>query len=286
MKEDQMATSQAAEIVRKRVLHRIDEMDAVDVRRDLACPGADGEPLDVHLYRSSTAADARLPAVVLVPGYPGPGMRKVLGCGFTEIGSTVSWAELIAASGMAAIAYDNRQPAADLRAVLAWLRTSARTLSIDPGRIGLWASSGNVPVALAALMDDGMALRCAAFLYGYMLDLDGSTGVADASHRFGFVNASADRAVRDLARGVPLFIARAGRDEMPGLNDGIDRFVARALAANLSLTLTNHADGPHAFDLFDDSAATRHAVDLALAFLRGRLSARSGDPSSGAATVG
>src|SRR5262245_20614961 len=141
-----MTASQVGEIARKRVLHSIEGMDAVDVRRDLACPGGDGEPLALHLYRSSTSPAARLPAVILVPGYPGPGMRRVLGCGFTEMGSTISWAELIAASGMAAITYDNRQPAADLAAVLAWLRANADPLSIDPGRIGLWASSGNVPV--------------------------------------------------------------------------------------------------------------------------------------------
>ena len=273
------------DIVRKRVLHPIEGMEAVDVRRGLACPGGDGEPLVLHLYRSSASAAARLPAVVLVPGYPGKGMRRVLGCGFTEMGSTISWAELIAASGMAAITYDNRQPAADLTAVLAWLRASADTLSIDPGRIGLWASSGNVPVALAALMDQGKALRCAAFCYGYMLDLDGSTAVAHASRQFGFVNAAAGRSPSDLPRELPVFLARAGRDEMPGLNEGIDRFVARALAGNLPVTVTNHAEGPHAFDLFDDSAATRETVELVLAFLRGRLATRSDEPSARAAPV-
>jgi hypothetical protein len=274
-----MATNDIGAIVRKRVLHRIEGMDAVTVRRDLACPGGDGEPLGLHVYRSSTAGDARLAAVVLVPGYPGPGMRRVLRCGFTDMGSTVSWSELIAASGLAAITYDNRQPTADLAAVLAWLRVNAHACAIDPGRIGLWASSGNVPLALAALMDDGSALRCAAFCYGYMLDLDGATAVADASRQFGFVNAAAGRAVSDLPRDVPLFLARAGRDEMPGLNAGLDRFVAQALAANVPITVVNHAEGPHAFDLFDDSAATRETVALLLAFLRGHLSAPVGEAS-------
>jgi len=38
---------------------------------------------------------------------------------------------------------------------------------------------------------------------------------------------------------LPLFIARAGRDE-PGLNETLDRFIAHALAANLPITLANH----------------------------------------------
>ncbi len=59
---------------------------------------------------------------------------------------------------------------------------------------------------------------------------------------------------------------------MPGLNDALDRFVGAALAANLPVTVTNHATGPHAFDLFDDTRASRDIVKQALAFLQFHLS--------------
>jgi hypothetical protein len=59
-------------------------------------------------------------------------------------------------------------------------------------------------------------LKCAVFCYGYMLDFNGSTGVADAAKQFGFVNACAGRSVADLPHDLPLFIARAGQDRMPG----------------------------------------------------------------------
>jgi acetyl esterase/lipase len=65
-----------------------------------------------------------------------------------------------------------------------------------------------------------------------------------------------------------MFIARAGRDEMPHLNDSIDRFVEKALEANLPITLVNHPEGPHAFDLFDDSEASRNVIEQLLGFLR------------------
>ena len=74
-------------------------------------------------------------------------------------------------------------------------------------------------------------------------------------------------------RDLPLFIARAGKDEMPGLNDSIDRFVAGALARNLPLTLVNHPTAPHAFDLVDDSEATREVIRRILAFLAFHLGA-------------
>jgi hypothetical protein len=129
-----------------------------------------------------------------------------------------------------------------------------------------------VPVALSAMMRGApVALSCAALCYGYAMDLDGSTEVANAARTFGFENAAAGRTIEDLSPGTSLLIVRAGRDEMPGLNAALDRFVAAALARNLPLSLINHAAGPHAFDLLDDSATTREAVRQVLQFLRFHL---------------
>ena len=135
-----------------------------------------------------------------------------------------------------------------------------------------------MPLALSALMrEDSGPLRCAALCYGYMLDADGANVVAEAARKFGFANPCAGRSVADLPKGLPLFVARAGRDETPGLNETIDRFVAEALAHNLPITLANHRDAPHAFDLFDDGETTREIVRQVLAFLRFRLSAGAAD---------
>ena len=60
---------------------------------------------------------------------------------------------------------------------------------------------------------------------------------------------------------------------MPGLNDALDRFVGAALAADLPVTLMNHATGPHAFDLFDDTTTSRDIVKCMLAFLQLHLAA-------------
>jgi hypothetical protein len=70
---------------------------------------------------------------------------------------------------------------------------------------------------------------------------------------------------------VPLFIARAGQEQFPRLNDTIDAFVATALGSNLPLTLVNHPTGPHAFDLFDDSDASRAVIRQVLLFLQSTL---------------
>ncbi len=66
--------------------------------------------------------------------------------------------------------------------MLRQLRSDADALSLDIDRFGLFAASGNVAVALSALMRDSQ-VRCAALLYGYTMDMDGSTAVADMAGR-------------------------------------------------------------------------------------------------------
>jgi len=113
-------------------------------------------------------------------------------------------------------------------------------------------------------------VKCAALCYGLMLDLHGSTAVADASTQYRFVNPGAGRTVVDIPADAALLVVRAGRDEFSGLNETIDRFVTDALAANLPLTVVNHPQAPHAFDLMDDSELSREIIRQAVGFLRFR----------------
>ena len=77
--------------------------------------------------------------------------------------------------------------------------------------------------------------------------------------------------MHDLRHDVATLVVRAGRDQMPGLNDALDPFVAEALALNLPITVINHASGPHAFDLFEETSTAREVVKQMLAFLRVHL---------------
>jgi len=193
----------------------------------------------------------------------------MLGCKFKEMESYISWAKLVAASGLIAVTYLNHDPERDLDALLQHIRENAEELGIDERRIGVWSCFGNVPTALGSLMQK-QDLKCAALCYGITLDLDGSTGVTESAKKFRFANPSAGKSVRDLPPEVPLFIARAGRDE-PGLNQALDRFIAHALAANLPITVANHPTGPHAFDLMHDSETSRQIIRQILTFLRFHL---------------
>ena len=184
-------------------------------------------------------------AVVIVNGYRDAGFEKFVGCKFMETGWATSWSRLIAASGMAAITYPTTDPESDLARAIAFARTRF-------ARVMLLATSGHGPLAVSALdRVDGAVLITA-----YTIE------VPEEARKFGFV-------VPAPAAGssCPLFIARGGKDEMPGLNETLDRFAANALRDNASMTLVNHARGPHAFDLFDDSEETRAVVRMTLEWL-------------------
>jgi len=183
----------------------------------------------------------------------------------------VSWAEAIAASGLVVVTYVNVKPYDDAVNVMQHISEYGTELGIDRSRLGVWSCSGNVPNALGVLMDTPEGrISCAALLYGYMLDLNGSTIVKDASS-FGFATPATGRSTADVPVQLPFIVARAGLDEMPGLKRTIDAFVAQALENNLAITLVNHREGPHAFDAVHDSDETRRIIGQVLMFLTSRL---------------
>jgi hypothetical protein len=270
---DMSEDTQPDHISKKRVLYTLPGMDAVTVRRDEPYRGADGGALTMDLYYpAGSEVGTRAPAVVFVTGFSDAGAEKMLGCTLKDMGSYVSWARLVAASGMIGITYTNRDPAADAGAVLQHVEQQGGSLGVDERRVGIWACSGNAPAALSLLMQgNAHDVKCAAFVCPYLLDGRGSSEVADAASRWRFVNPCAGQSVSDLRRDVPLLVARAGQDQMPGLNTALDRCMGEALACNLPITFVNHAAAPHAFDLFDDSETTRATIKLVLAFLRFHL---------------
>jgi hypothetical protein len=70
-----------------------------------------------------------------------------------------------------------------------------------------------------------------------------------------------------------LFV-RAGRDQFAGLNDAMDGVIAAGLARNLPVSMVNHPGGIHAFDLEEDSEASRGIIRQVSSFLRLHLGVR------------
>jgi hypothetical protein len=257
----------------KRVLYEIAGMDDARVRCDLEYEPSSGGSLTMDVYYPRAEAAAPRPAIVLVSGYPDEGFQRILGCRFKDMASSVSWAQLFALSGIVAIAYTNREPVRDLDSLLEFVVNNAGRLGVDERRVGLFATSGHGPLALSRLATNAsMPLRSLILCYSYTMNLEDHAAVADAARQWRFANPLAGRSVDDLRRDVPMFIARAGADEMPGLNPALDRFIANALTRNQPLTVVNEPTAPHAFDLVHDTRATREIVGRILTFARSTLS--------------
>jgi hypothetical protein len=260
--------AQRDHISKKRVIYTMPGVNDVVVRRDHEYRSTDSGTLTMDLYYPPDAG-TRTPAVVFVTGFSDVGAKKMLGCTLKEMGSYISWGELVAASGLVGLTYTNREPATDVQAILDYVRQHATSLNLDGNNIALWSCSGNVPAALSMLMQHArQSVKCAVLCYPYTLDLEGSTGVADAARQWGFANPSAGHSIDDLRHDIPMFIARAGQDQMAGLNEALDRFLAGTLACNMPVTFVNHSVAPHAFDLWHDSEMTRWCIKQILAFLR------------------
>jgi hypothetical protein len=263
-----------ADLAAKTVLYTMTGVDDVIVRRDQPYKTTEDGALTMDVYYPPESASAtRLPAVIFGYGYSDVGYPNMLGCTFKEMGMNVSWARLFAAAGLVAIVYGNRQPVEDVTDVLRSIQDNAESLRIDRHRIGLWAESGNVPLALSLLMPPGHGyLRCAAFSNGFMLDLDGKTGVAEMQRTYHFANPCEGKSVDDVRSDVPMLLVRSGQDQFPGINESLDNFLIHALRRDLPVTLVNHQGAPHGFELYLDDARTYEIVRQILGFMRFHLS--------------
>jgi len=77
------------------------------------------------MAETSGTSGGRAPAIIFVFGYPDAGFQKILGCKQKEMESFISWAQLLAVSGIAAITYETKEPAADLHTLLQHVRQNA-----------------------------------------------------------------------------------------------------------------------------------------------------------------
>jgi acetyl esterase/lipase len=236
------------------VVHPLPDPDRVEVRRGLTYASYGGRELAMDLYRPAGREEgAPLPAVLLVHGEAPPELlRGVLGWGQYQ-----GWGRLLAGEGLAGVAFEHSAVAEagfevvvdQVGAALAAVRDRAGELGLDPGRLAVAGFSAGVPLSAAVLAAGRVdGVRCAALCYGPPGGLEPRPELP------------------------PLLVVRAGEDD-PGLNGGIDRFVAAAADRGLPVELVEVPDGHHAFDVLDDTDASRAAIRRVLDFLGEHLAA-------------
>jgi hypothetical protein len=187
-----------------------------------------------------------------------------------------SWGALLAANGLAAIAFDHAssegrtklQPVvAEIRALMDSIEGESERLGIDATRMCVWSGSAGVPFGFVAALDHP-SVRCQVAFYGPMdIRTDEGRNAADASS----VDLADFSPITQLERrrGLisPIFIAKAGFDR-PSINDSIDAFVIRANELRAPVHLETHPDGRHGFDILDDDDRSREIIDASLEFMR------------------
>jgi len=113
-----MSDTPRHEVTLRKLVYTMPGVDAVTVRRDVPYRTAESGALGMDVYYPAGPERTRptvLPAVVVATGFSDAGGRKMLGCVMKEMESYIGWARLVAASGMVAVMYENREPMADLR---------------------------------------------------------------------------------------------------------------------------------------------------------------------------
>ena len=266
------------EMVMMPVVYSVPGMDKVVVKSDLKYTRVN-EPhllMDVYLPPRRGKDELR-PAVLFIHGSVPAGSPA------KNMGVYRSWGRLAAASGMVGVTFTHRlgypQPrlseaASDVGAAIDYVRANAAALRVDRDRICLAAYSGGGPMLSAAMRDKPAYVRCVVAFYAFMdirqSELHRTHETPEALRSFSPISYLAG----DAGRLAPIFIARAGLDEVPTMNDSIDRFTREAISKNAAITVANHPRGVHGFDTQTDDDRSREIIRSALAFMRAHLGIR------------
>jgi acetyl esterase/lipase len=207
------------EIVMMPVVYRLPGMADVEVRSNLKYSKARDPNLLMDAYLPhGLGRGERRPAVLFIHGGAGSETTP------KDWGIYTSWGRLVAASGLVGITFTHRlrypapmlsQASDDVEAAIRYARRNAVALHVDPDRIGLAAFSAGGPLLTLAMSERRDYIRCLVAFYAF-LDIQQSDPhraheSPEMVRRYSAVNY-----LETGARMIPpIFIARAGRDEIP-----------------------------------------------------------------------
>lgn len=227
--------------------------------------------LDIYLPPDVAHAEKR-PAVIFIHG----GAKTE----YTpkDWGIYTSWGRLVAASGFVGVTFTHsleypgkslEKGAHDVRAAIDYVRANGDKYNIEKDRVCLAAYSAGEPMLSPALRGDMRFVRCLVAFYAFMDVRQSDYRKTETLKIFSPIT----YLEKNPSKIPPLFLGRAGRDEVPTMDDSIDRFAKEALARNIAITLTNHPQGVHSFDNQNDDERSREIIRGALAFMQLHLNA-------------
>jgi acetyl esterase/lipase len=147
------------------------------------------------------------------------------------------------------------------------MRENADKYHVDKDRVCLIAYSAGGPLLTLAMRGDMSFVRCLVGFYAFM-DIQQSdyrkTEKPETVKSFSPIT----YLQTDANKIPPMFIARAGHDEVPTMLDSIDRFINEALAKNIALSFANQPEGVHGFDNQNNDDRSREIIRTAIEFIR------------------
>jgi acetyl esterase/lipase len=256
----------ALERARRPIVLSVPGMDRVVVHSNLTYTQTNDPLARMDVYvPANLQADERRPIVMLVHG----GVPTSLPV--KDMGAYRSWGRMIAAQGMIAVTFTHRlrwplsqlqESATDVRAAIDFARANALKFNADPDRMCIAAYSAGGPLLTVALQDGRRYVRCQLAIYP-LVDAQGFGAADDAKFAL--------KTYVDRLSFPPLFLARAGRDAIPTLNERLDAFIGTAIATNAPITIVNHPTGAHGFDVANDDERSREIIRAALEFMKAHL---------------
>ncbi len=269
------------------VVYQVPGMDKVRVVQNLRYTKSDDPNVSMDIYLpSDTASRGKHPVVMFIHG----GAKTE----YTpkDWGIYTSWGRIVAASGFVGVTFTHRLKypdkslefaAQDVRAAIDYLRANADKYNADPDRMCLATYSAGGPMLSLAMGGEMPFVRCLVAFYSFM-DVRQSDYHKTEDAEILKVFSPITYLNKDPSRIPPIFIARAGRDEVPTMDDSIDRFIKGALVANVALTFANHPQGVHGFDNQNNDDRSREIIHTALEFMKARLGTASAVSQSSAQT--
>jgi acetyl esterase/lipase/uncharacterized protein YndB with AHSA1/START domain len=256
------------------VVYSVHGMDKVRVVQNLRYT-ATTDPnvaMDVYVPPDLASSDKR-PVVIFIHGGAKPEWTP------KDWGIYTSWGRLIAASGFVGVTFTHRLEypnktldagARDVADAINYVRSNAEKYNVDKDRICLIAFSAGGPMLSLAMRGDTPYVKCIVGFYAFMDIRQSNYNKAEAPEKLKEFSPIAylEKSPADLP---PMFLARAGRDEVPTMNDSIDRFVSTAISKNIALTFSNHPNGVHGFDNQNNDDRSREIIRDAIAFMGSNL---------------
>lgn len=266
---------------RRTVVMTLPGMDQAQVTRNLRYSDRAEPHLAMDVYRpAGLKAGERRGAVIFIHGGVPPGAPA------KEMGAFVSYGRLMAAQGLVGVTFTHRlgfpqtnlaAGGADVASAIAHVRAHAAELNVDPDRLCLAAYSAGGPMLAPYLREAPDYVRCLVAFYP-ILDVEGSDVHRAAETAETLAAWSPLQQVGRPGRKAPLYLARAGADEIPQLLAGLDGFVAEAVKRDYPLTLANNPGAPHSFDITEPTPRTLEILQETFVFVRRHLDAPPAGP--------